>query len=246
MLKGLLAIHIVGGSIALATMVIPIAARKGGTLHRRAGWVFVGGMTVVSLTAFVLAAARVLTNPTPRGRSIGAFLFYVAILTAAGVSAGVRILRAKHRTTSHRNPWDIGLAATLVIASAGMAVWGLTSGRALFAAFSVIGFATGGSQLAYWLGTPTHPMHWWFAHMSTMLGSCIAATTAFLVVNAGRLGLETFGLVVWLAPTIVGAPAIALWTAYYRRQFSRGGVAPRPYVVRREDPQQDHATTSRR
>ena len=98
----------------------------------------------------------------------------------------------------------------------------------------------------YWLRTPTHPMHWWFAHMSAMLGSCIAATTAFLAVNAGRLGLQTFGLVAWLTPTVVGAPAITLWTAYYRRRFSRADAPHLRHVVRRAAAPQDEATTSKR
>ena len=63
-------------------------------------------------------------------------------------------------------------------------------------------------------------MHWWFEHMRSMLGACIAATTAFLVVNANRLGFETFSLVVWLAPTIIGIPTIAIWTRYYRHKFA--------------------------
>ena len=63
-------------------------------------------------------------------------------------------------------------------------------------------------------------MHWWFEHMTSMLGACIAATTAFLVVNAQRWGLDTFSILVWLAPAIVGVPAIAIWTGYYRRKFS--------------------------
>lgn len=220
MLKLLLALHIVGGSVALAAMVVPMLARKGGTLHRRAGWVFVAGMTVVSLTAFGLAGARLLFDPSPQGRAAGAFLFYVSILTASGVSTGTRVLRAKRRTTAHRHPWDLGLPSVLLLSSVAMAVWGLVSGRTLFTAFSVIGLLTGGSQMAYWLRVPTHPMHWWFEHMGSMLGSCIAATTAFLVVNADRLGLDVFGLIVWLTPSIVGAPAIVLWGAYYRRKFA--------------------------
>ena len=40
---------------------------------------FVSGMTIVSITAFVLAGARWLTDPRPQGRDAGAFLFFVAI-----------------------------------------------------------------------------------------------------------------------------------------------------------------------
>lgn len=227
MLKLVLALHIAAGSVALASMFVPLTVRKGGLLHRRAGWVFVGGMALVSVTAFVLSGSRILTDTSDDGRAAGLFLFQVALLTAAGVSAGVRVLRFKKRTTPHRHPWDLGLAGALVVASVGMAMFGLSTGRALPTAFSVIGLFTGGGQLAYWLRTPNHPMHWWFEHLGTMVGSCIAATTAFLVVNAGRMGLETFGLLVWLTPTIVGVPLIAAWNVYYRRRFA-GTLTPRP------------------
>lgn len=235
MLKLLLALHIAAGSIALASMLVPLTVRKGGVLHRRAGWVFVGGMAVVSLTAFVLSAARILTDPTDAGRAAGLFLFQVALLTLAGVSAGVRVLRFKKRAAPHRHPWDIGLAGTLVLASLGMAAFGLSTGRALPTAFSVIGLLTGGGQLAYWLRTPAHPMHWWFEHLGTMVGSCIAATTAFLVVNAGRVGLERFGLLVWLGPTLIGVPLITAWNIYYRRRFAGQGQAGRARQARQAE-----------
>jgi hypothetical protein len=68
-------------------------------------------------------------------------------------------------------------------------------------------------------------MHWWFRHLSAMLGACIAATTAFLVVNAQVAGLPRTSMIVWLAPTLIGTPAIAVWTAYYKRRFASPGSA---------------------
>lgn len=219
-MRALLMLHIAGGSAALLAMVIPMVAKKGGRLHRRAGWVFVAGMMIVSTTALILSAARFLTDQTPQGRSGGIFLFYVAILTGAGVSTGIRVLRARGRTAAHRSWWDIGVSSVLAVSGVGLAIYGVIAQQPLFMAFSVIGIINGGTQLAYWLRAPEHPQHWWFAHMGNMLGSCIAATTAFLVVNAGRLGFETLSLVVWLAPAVVGTPAILIWTAYYRRKFA--------------------------
>jgi uncharacterized membrane protein len=216
----LLTVHIAGGTAALLSMVVPMVARKGGLVHRRAGWVFVSGMAIVSLTAFALSALRFLTDPTAEGRAAGLYLFFVAILTAAGVSAGVRVLRTKARREAHHQVWDLGLASALTISSVAMAGYGVATGRPLFVAFSVIGLVNGVGQLRYWLRPPQQHMHWWFQHMSQMLGSCIAATTAFLVVNAGRLGADTFSLGVWLAPTLIGGPAIAIWTLYYRRKFA--------------------------
>ena len=220
MLTSILYLHIAGGSLSLLSMLIPLVTRKGGVTHRRAGWVFVAGMTLVSITALLLAGTRWATDLTPRGREAGAFLFFVSILTATNVSSGVRVLRAKARTTSSRHPWDLGLPALLTASSIAGAAHGLNTGNYLFTAFSVIGLLAGGGNLTYWLTPPTHPMHWWFEHMSSMLGACIAATTAFAVVNASNVGLQTFSLIVWLAPSVIGVLTIAIWTRYYRRKFA--------------------------
>jgi hypothetical protein len=227
MLTLLLALHITGGSAALLSMGIPLIAKKGGRAHRRAGWIFVAGMALVSITALLLSGWRFFFDPRPGVRNGALFLFYIAILTAAGVSTGIRVLRVRRHAMPGPAVWDIGISALLLGTSIGMVGYGLASGLPLFVAFSVVGLLSGGSQLAYWLRTPTHHMHWWFEHMSSMLGSCIAATTAFLVVNAERFGAGNDSLIVWLAPTVIGTPAIALWIASYRRRFAISAAAPR-------------------
>lgn len=64
-------------------------------------------------------------------------------------------------------------------------------------------------------------MHWWFEHMGGMLGSCIATVTAFVAVNAPRLGLGSSGsLIAWTAPPVVGGVGLTLWIRYYRRKFN--------------------------
>src|SRR5688572_5952903 len=113
MMQPLLAIHIAAGSIALASMVVPMIASKGGRTHRRAGWVFVGSMAVVSVTALLMSAARALFDPRPDAKEFGFFLFVVALLTGAAVSAGVRVLRFKTRTGAGGHWWDIGLPVLL-------------------------------------------------------------------------------------------------------------------------------------
>jgi len=56
--------------------------------------------------------------------------------------------------------------------------------------------------------------------MGGMLGSCIAALTALVVVNASRFGTRTFATTIWIAVPAAGIPAIFAWTAYYRRRFA--------------------------
>jgi hypothetical protein len=58
-----------------------------------------------------------------------------------------------------------------------------------------------------------------------MFGTCIAALTAFAVQNAPRLGLGKLSLVVWLAPTAVLLPVLAVWQRRYRRRFEASASA---------------------
>jgi hypothetical protein len=53
--------------------------------------------------------------------------------------------------------------------------------------------------------------------MSGMLGSYVAAVTAFSVVNFTFLPTTLR----WLWPTALGTPLIALWITYYKRRFRR-------------------------
>jgi uncharacterized membrane protein len=234
MMKVLLGVHIAGGATALLSMVLPLLSRKGGPLHRRAGWVFVAGMTTVSITALFLAAQQFLAGPSEGARAGGAFLLYIAVLTGAGVSAGVRVLRAKQRTTRHRGKWDLGVATLLTAGAILLAAYGIAISQALLISFAIIGAINGGGQLAYWLRPPSAPMHWWYEHMNQMLGACIAATTAFLVNNAGRIGLPNTSLLVWLGPAMVGVPAATIWTRYYRRRFV-SSVSELPYPLTSRD-----------
>lgn len=220
MMKMILYLHIAGGSAALLSMFIPMLTTKGGRAHRRSGWVFVSGMAIVSVTALLLSGARYVLDPRPQAQAFALFLFYIAILTGNAVSVGVRALRAKARTGAHTHPWDIGLSALLTLTAVAMAIYGIVTSTMLFTAFSVIGLVNGVQGLVYWLRPPTNRMHWWFQHMSAMLGACIAATTAFCVVNAPQAGLARGSLIVWLAPSIVGTPVTAIWTRYYQRKFS--------------------------
>jgi hypothetical protein len=83
--------------------------------------------------------------------------------------------------------------------------------------FGAIGVRLGLRSIFGFLKPPREKMFWWFDHLQGMIGSYIAAMTAFSAVNLTRF----FGAAwwVWLWPTIVGVPAIALWTAYYKKKF---------------------------
>src|SRR6266849_3540931 len=89
---------------------------------------------------------------------------------------------------------NLGLPTLLLVSSAAISLYGLHLGSILFTVFGAIGFLSSGSQLFYWLRPPQSRMHWWFAHMSGMVGASIATLTAFVVVNAPRLGIASFSI----------------------------------------------------
>jgi hypothetical protein len=219
MISLILAIHIAGGAVSLLSMFIPLASRKGGVSHRRAGWVFVAGMAVVSVTSLVLGADRFISNPWEGARTSALFLSYLGVFTGNLVWAGVRVLQFKNRTAPHRRRLDLALPAFAVIAGAAMGTYGWVADGPLLIAFAIVGVLSGGMQLSYWLSSPAHPMHWWFAHMHLMLGGCIAAVTAFIVNNVGRIGIDD-SVLVWVAPTAIGVPASVVWTRYYISRFA--------------------------
>ena len=59
--------------------------------------------------------------------------------------------------------------------------------------------------------------------MGAMLVTGVAFHTAFVVFGFGRLfnlGLTGFVAVVpWILPTLIGVPALVIWTRHYQRKF---------------------------
>ncbi|MFP5247623.1 MAG: hypothetical protein ACLGH0_13105 [Thermoanaerobaculia bacterium] len=109
----LLPIHVVAGGLAIVLGAIALSVRKGGTIHRRAGLLFVYAMIVMGLTASVLGFLDSPSNPNviggimpvyfvatawttvrrespwTRGINIAAFTF-VLVLALAGFARGVQ------------------------------------------------------------------------------------------------------------------------------------------------------------
>jgi len=224
MLNVLLTLHIASAAIACVSMFVPVLARKGGSAHRRAGWIYVWSMAAVAVTALLLCA-RLVTHADPDLRMKGYFLIYIAVLVLTGVFAGMRVLRAKKRTKTHRDFWDLGSAAALVIAGLVTAAYGLWVQQSLFVALATIGLFNGISQLVYWLRPPSHAMHWWFEHMEIMLGSCVGTLIAFFVFVAPHLGASPTVLAIWMGPIVLCFPGIVFWKRHYKRLFDPAAAA---------------------
>lgn len=202
-------------------MGVPLVAKKGGTTHRRVGWIYASAMFVASTTSWFVAGLR-LRDVEPGMRPFYFFLMFVGLLAFASAFHGLRVLRQKGRTKPHRAALDLGVAGALVAGSVALAAYSATRGFVLGMIFPALGLFVGGGQLAEMLKPPKDPRFWLFAHLGGMIGSCIATTTAFAVIAAQLLGLGATGLIVWIAPSVVGTAAIFAFSARYRRRDPAG------------------------
>src|SRR5699024_5794030 len=96
--------HMIGGFVALFIFWVPIVTRKGGKVHRGAGWVYVASMSAVSITALFMGIYRLTwdAGTEPGAIPFSWFLIFIAILSGATAWYGVRVLRYKKRKKRNR------------------------------------------------------------------------------------------------------------------------------------------------
>ena len=227
-------VHIAFGGIGLLAFWIPVFARKGAVNHVRYGRVFVWSAYVVlaaaglSLATRIVALIRSGTGPAeePLLFAFIVFLGYLTFVTFVIVRHGMQVLKHKRDPASLRTLLNRTLASGAIAASVALVAYALVfspPNRVVLYALSPIGFFNGIGILTYLRNAAATPRDWMVAHLGAMLGAGIAFHTAFAVFGASRLfdiGL-TGGIAVipWVAPTIIGIPAIALWSRHYQLKF---------------------------
>jgi hypothetical protein len=213
-IRALLLIHVAAGMAALVLAPIAMVTVKGGPAHRRWGAVYYWAMAVVALTAVILAVWR----PNPFLALVAVFSFYFAF-------RGRRVLGHK-RPERGEGPTALDWVAAVgtAAASAALVVLGVAQPGEVWVrlgtvavVFGALGLALAGLDIRRFLRPPADRNAWWFSHMTGMLGSYVAAVSAFSVVNFTFLPTT----VRWLWPTVIATPLIALWITYYRRRFAR-------------------------
>jgi uncharacterized membrane protein len=207
--------HIVAGFVALFAAPVAMMTLKGAQWHRRAGKVYFWAMAAVAASALALVFFR----PNPFLLLVAVFSFYLAF-------TGYRALYRKHGERGTALDW---LASGLTFHSGlGLIALGIWQPAPMFAGAPIAsvvfgGLAAAGSLRDMWgyAHRPADPRAWFYAHIAGMLGAYIATLTAFSAVNFSFLP----PVVRWLWPTVIGIPAISLWTAYYKRKYATRRVA---------------------
>jgi hypothetical protein len=206
--------HILAGFTAFFVAPIPLLTAKGGKTHRRWGKIYFWAMAVVAATAIVLAFWRPIL-----------FLAFIAVFSFYFAFRGYRVLSRKHPLQG-QGPSSIDWAAAVLafLGSAALITLGIVRPSPIWVqlsvvaiVFGVIGVAFAVSDIWGFLHPPADKNFWWYAHMGGMIGSYIAAVSAFSVVNFHFLPPA----VRWLWPIAIGVPGIFIWVGYYRRRFGR-------------------------
>lgn len=226
-------LHVLFGAIGLTAFWLPVFAKKGGSLHVRAGKVFVwsayvvlGAAALALLLRFVLLRLENL-GPAERPMTFAmiVFLGYLTLVTFVVVRHGMQVLKHKRDPAAVGSPLSRALAMASIAASAGVVAYALLlnpPSKIILFALSPIGVLSGLGILRYANGGEASPRGWMYEHLGAMLGAGIAFHTAFAVFGVTRvfdIGLTGWVAVIpWIAPALIGVPATAIWTRYYRRR----------------------------
>ena len=213
--KTILFIHVLFGFSALATGIVPMIAKKGGKVHKFWGNVYYWSMFGVFITTLMLFALK-------PGELKLQFFLCIAILSFYLTFSGERVLKMKKNATqatlSDRLAAAVALGSGLVmLAYASYAVVVLQN-YFITILFTVFGLGlTLNARKDWQLFTgkiESGKMHWYFGHISKIMGAYIATVTAFCV-NMTRYLPEDASvylqLVPWLSPGIL----LGVGTAYY-------------------------------
>jgi hypothetical protein len=213
-------LHIFAGFTALTTGLVPIFSKKGSKVHIAWGKVYYWAMFVVALTALI--GFQVKLNLI--------FLSGIAVFSFYNTFTGVRLIRRKNNPKPEFIDW-FG-AVLMVISSVWMLYFSYSAYRndnvfytILFTIFGLFMFLLALEDLRVFVGRkqinndiPLQTRYWFQNHISRMGGSYIATVTAFLVVNNPPY---IPGLVVWIAPGVIGGFLIARTQRFYMNKFRK-------------------------
>ncbi len=209
--NALLITHASAGAVMLLSGLGAIAGKKGQSLHRITGKTYAIATALVAITGFTIAVH------TSNQFLIGTSIFVAYMMVSAYRSL---YLKQLHRVKKAA-PADIVILVAAAAASVyllWMGAMGLSHGNTA----SVVPLVFGSICTSFvvrdirkFVKGPADKKHWLYNHIAGMIGSYIAGVTAFLAVNAGYF-TNDFSLLVWLGPTVIGAPYIIYQIRKYK------------------------------
>lgn len=203
----LYAIHILGGSLLLLLGLVQLLLRKHGRVHRVMGRLYVWTMLVVCATAMFISVQSMLKAITTGAL----FLFSIGLFSLYGVMSGFVLGKYKSQR-------QLPIGRAMVVSGIATSALMLTIAFRFWSELGIICLVFGILQV---LGTRLDwiyyyrldrelkqgAAYWIFGHSGRMIGSYIAACTAFLV----NVVSCPYPIVLWLGPTVVGVLCIVVF-----------------------------------
>lgn len=203
--KILLAVHIMAGSISLLLGGYVLSMKKGTARHKKTGKLYFISMLSASIVALPMSYLH--TNY---------FLFLISIFTLYMLLTGVRYLGKKSLADVRPIDWIFSsIIAVFGLLFASFGIFNIIKGNSfgsVFIVFGCIGLLFFYQDIINFRGKSGIKNFFLTTHLQRMIGSYVAATTAFLVVNNKVLP----AVVAWLLPTIIIVPLIIKWTRKYK------------------------------
>lgn len=199
--KTLQLIHIAGGTTSLLLGIIVLSLKKGDKRHKWLGNIYFYAMLIVSIVAIPMSYL----HPNY-------FLFIVAIFTIYMLLTGYRYLSKKKIQDVSYIDWLLtGSILVFGFAFIGFGIYHIVQqdyfGIVLLV-FGTICLLFAKKDYENFKGKSNIKNYWLTGHIQRMMGSYIASTTAFLVVNNTVIP----NIIAWLIPTFLIAPLITRWS----------------------------------
>lgn len=204
----LLLIHILSGFTSITAACGALLAEKGMPIHRLCGKIFVGGMTLIFLTAVPMSLIR-----------HDWFLFLIALFSYYFALSGFMFARNRSDTAS-TFAWVIafimlGIGISMLIYSI-MHIHEQSYQNTVLIVFGILSCIVSTSDLKTYYFKSAVGNERIIKHLSAMLGATIATLTAFTVVNIHT----NPAYIAWIAPTIVILPLIFWWKYRVKRDLN--------------------------
>jgi uncharacterized membrane protein len=206
--KILLSIHIIAGSIGLATGTLNIARKKGDKAHKNVGKFFFYSMLINGFSGLLMTLIH--RND---------FLLIISVFSIYMVATGQRYLSLKGLSRGEKpKTIDWILSFCMLLFGIAFIVFGmyLVENSNYFGTvliiFGLISILMVRVDYKNYTGKISINNFWLLVHIQRMIGSYIAATTAFLVVNNTILP----GIIAWLLPSVLIIPLIFIWSKKYK------------------------------
>lgn len=218
--------HVAAGTVALATFWANALMRKGTSLHRRIGRIY-----LLAMLAVLASGVPLVLGLLARGRGWTAlFLGYILLITGNACWSAWRAIRHRNDRARYYGTTYWVQAAAVGVAGLGIVVAGISAGVLLMQVFGAVGVFAFVDAIASYRRAPRNPEWWLREHYGAMVGNGIATHIAFFGIGLRNAlpGLDPAiaQRIAWLLPLAVGIGA-AVWLdrKYGRRSASHEAAA---------------------